>query len=77
MLKILFFSGNHQFSPKALGIKFHYDRAGKPFHLSLGRHNLAQGRYFQQNYRPGKPRATSHRETLKGCKNAIETSEFR
>ena len=44
MLKILYFSGGHQFSQISLRIKFLYDRVENLFIYWLGKHNLWPGR---------------------------------
>ena len=54
ILKILYFSGDYQFSRISTGIKFLYDQGRILIHLLGGRHNLGPGRQFQQVCLPGK-----------------------
>ena len=55
MLKMPYFSGDHQFFQKSLGINFLYDRARELSIYWSGRHNLGPGGHFQQNNYPGRP----------------------
>ena len=51
MLKIFYFSGDHQFFQKLLGIKFFFmTGVENVFIYWQGRHNLRPGRIFRQNY---------------------------
>ena len=72
MLKILYFSGGHQFSQISLGIKFLYDRVENLF-IDWGGIICDRGDNFSKFIDRGSHRGASHRVTWTGC-NSVTTT---
>ena len=75
MLKILYFSQDHQFVQKSPGIKFLYDQGIKLFHL-LAKEAwfFQQGDSFSKIINRGSHRGTCHQGTSTGCLQRLEAA---